>query len=158
MENGISYITGDERIIDDIEELWEELNQLHLDKSPYFKHHYSVFTFQARKESLMACANRGKLNVIIACQKDAKIGYCVSSAVDNVGEIDSIYIKLDYRGQRIGDKLMKMSLDWLRENNVKSIHIAVSSGNEEVFGFYSKYGFKPRFTKLEFIPPTRGGQ
>ena len=93
----IDYKSGDETVLDEIQELWEELNQLHLDKSPYFKHHYISFSYQARKESLIKCAERGKLFVLIAYHDSVKIGYCVASVVEDVGEIESIYIKPDYR-------------------------------------------------------------
>jgi len=147
----IVYKSGDETNLDEIQELWEELNQLHLEKSPYFKQHYMSFSFQSRKESLIKCAERGKLYVLIAYHGSEKIGYCVASAVEDVGEIESICIKPDYRDKQIGNALMEASLDWIKSCNVKKTILKVSVGNEEVFGFYSKYGFKPRLTELQLV-------
>lgn len=149
MENEIILKTGDKDFLNEIRELWEELNQLHLEKSLDFKSHYRKFTFQAREQALLSNTEKKKLFIIIAYLKEVKIGYCVSSVVDDVGEIDSIYIKPEYRNRRIGNMLIEASLNWINENNVKSISIAVSVGNEEVFGFYAKYGFKPRLTILQ---------
>ena len=39
--------------------------------------------------------------------------------------------------------MTEASLNWIKANRVKQIRIAVSIGNEEVFGFYAKYGFLP---------------
>ena len=46
---------------------------------------------------------------------------------------------------------MRSSLDWMKDNDVESISAVVSAGNEDVFEFYFKYGFKPRCTELELI-------
>lgn len=153
VNSDITFITGGKDILDDIEELWEELNLHHLERSHDFKQHYMAFTFRSRKESFVAHAENGKLLIVIAYHKDLKIGYCVSSIVDGVGvgEISSIYIKPDYRKSRIGDMFMKTSLDWIQSYNVKKIIVKVAVGNEEIFGFYSTYGFAPRFTELQLI-------
>ena len=149
MDTEIILKTGDENCLCDIEELWKELNKLHLEKSPDFKCHFRTLTFQSRRESLLCKAEKGKLNIIIAYHKDNKIGYCISSIADDTGEIDSIYVKDDYRNRCVGNMLMEASLRWLKTNNAKLINVAVSIGNEEVFGFYAKYGFKPRLTLLQ---------
>jgi ribosomal protein S18 acetylase RimI-like enzyme len=149
MNNGISYFNGNETRIDDIEELWIELNQVHFEKSPDFKRRYRDFTFRQRKQSLLSRAGKGKLSIAIAYDGDKKIGYCVSGIVDNIGEIDSIYVKPDYRKQHIGSVLMEKSLDWINSCDVTGVTVKVAAGNEEAFGFYSKYGFKPIFTELQ---------
>ena len=149
MDNDIILKTGDKSFLSETKELWEELNQLHIEKSLYFQQHYNTFTFQARKQALLANAEKGKLLVVIAYYKDVKIGYCVASIVDDSGEIDSLYNKPEYRNRGIGNMLMEASLNWIKANSAKTISIAVSVGNEEVFGFYEKYGFKPRLTVLQ---------
>ena len=145
----ITFITGGASFLDEVKELWEELNQIHFEKSVDFKNHYKAFTFATRKESLVRHTENGKLLVVIACCNDQRIGYCISSVVDGIGEIDSIFVKSDYRKSDVGHKLMEISLDWIKSNTAKKIIIKVSVGNEEVFGFYSKYGFAPRLTELQ---------
>ena len=100
MDIDIHLVHGDVSILDDIQDLWEELNQLHLEKSHDFKQHYGDFTFSSRKESLD----------------------------------------------------MKESLHWIKSFEVKKTIVKVSVGNEEVFGFYSKYGFAPRLIELQLVP------
>lgn len=153
MNSEINLVSGDINIVDDIQELWEELNQLHLEKSQDHKQHYMSFKFQERKDTLIEYAEKGKLLIFIAYHKDIKIGYCVASIVDDIGEIDSIYIKSNYRRIHVGNMLMEASLNWIKSYNSKKIIVQVSTGNEEVFGFYSKYGFAPRLTELQLVQP-----
>ena len=151
MDKKIEFITGDTSLLDEIKELWEELNQLHIEKSVDFKNHYKAFTFAARKESIVRHIENGALLVAIAYCNNLKIGYCISSVVDGIGESDSIFVKTGYRKSDVGHKLMEMSLDWIKTNAAKKIVVKVSVGNEEVFGFYSKYGFAPCLTELQII-------
>ena len=160
MDNGTIFKTvilktGDERLLCDIEELWKQLNQLHIEKSPDFKEYYRTTSFQTRSQGFLSAAKRGKLFISIAYCGEEKIGYVVASVVDETGEVDSIFVKPDYRNKHIGDLLMEASLNWIMTNNVKLTRIAVSVGNEEVFGFYAKYGFKPRLSVLQFIPESQ---
>jgi ribosomal protein S18 acetylase RimI-like enzyme len=147
----IAFITGGTSLLDEVKELWEELNQIHFEKSVDFKNHYKAFTFATRKESIVHHAENGKLLVVIAYCNNLKIGYCISSVIDGIGEIDSLFVKSDYRKSAVGHKLMEMSLDWIKSNAAQKIIVKVSVGNEEVFGFYSKYGFAPRLTELQII-------
>jgi ribosomal protein S18 acetylase RimI-like enzyme len=151
VKNEITYVTGDERVLDDIKELWEELNRVHLEKSRHFKQRYMDFTYQKRKEFFMSKAENGKLLVVIACHDGRRIGYCVSSVADTVGEIESIYIKPEYRGNHVGKTLMETSLNWIKASDVRTIHLTVAAGNEDVFEFYSKFGFAPIRTELQQV-------
>lgn len=147
----IAFITGDARLLDEVQGLWEELNQIHLEKSVDFKNHYRTFTFQARKESLLRHGEKGKLLVIIAQRNDRKIGYCIASLADGAGEIDSIFVKPGCRKSAVGNSLMELALDWMQSNAAQKITVKVAVGNEAVFGFYAKYGFAPRLTELQIV-------
>ena len=152
MSSEISIVHGDINNLNDIQGLWEELNQLHLDKSIDFKQYFRDLTFDSRKGPLVNSAEKGKLLVVIAYHNGNKIGYCVSDVVDGIGEVQSIYIKPDYRSSHIGNTLIRESLDWIKSWGAERIIVKVSVGNEEVFGFYAKCGFAPRFAELQFIP------
>ena len=149
MKNEIILKTGNTSLLCEIGELWEELNQIHMEKSLYFVNHYKTLTFEARAQSLLAKAEKGKLFIAVAYHEEIKIGYCVSSIVDDIGEIESIFIKPDYRSMHIGHMLMDKAVEWINSHYAKNVEIAVSIGNEEVFGFYEIFGFKPRLTVLQ---------
>ena len=131
-----------------IKELWEELNQLHMKDSKFFKEHYATYTFEKR------CAKFRKMNNeairIEVIENDSEIiAYCISTVDKEIGEIESLFIKQDYRKHGLGNLLVNQSIDWLKGNNCKRILVAVANGHESVFDFYMKQGFYPRLTYLE---------
>lgn len=148
----VEYINGGLELIDEIKPLWEKLNIHHLDKSIDFKEKYKRFTFEKRKEGIIEKSKTAEFHIELAqdMQRGICIGYCLSSVQDNgTGEVESLFLDSDYRGQDIGQSLMEKTLDWLHHNNAKPIIIGVASGNENAFGFYSKFGFYPKVTILE---------
>jgi ribosomal protein S18 acetylase RimI-like enzyme len=140
----IRYILGDEKLLDDIKELWEALNEHHNEKSLHFKEFYNKFSFDARKADLIKQAQKSHMRVIIsfddAVQKG--VGYCISSVDnDNNGEIESIFVLQGYRGFGIGEELMQKGLQWMDEMGAVKKVINVAAGNGQAFGFYERYGF-----------------
>jgi len=138
-------------LIDRIKPLWEELNQQHLSLSPYFKDYYLTLTFQDRKQAILQKSLGVDVRVDLALDSSGKlIGYCVTS-IDSLmtGEIDSIFVNPQYRRQGIGRALMKKALEWLKSKRVKKKIVSVAVGNEQVYRFYSHFGFFPRRTLLE---------
>jgi ribosomal protein S18 acetylase RimI-like enzyme len=151
MSKNIRYETGNVTLLDDLVELWRELNQLHIEKSRYFGKRYESFTYEERKNDLLSRSDEGKILVIIAHDNNERIGYCVASISDGMGEIASIYVKEEYRQQHIGTDMMQRSLDWIRSQGDIKIGLKVAAGNEEVLGFYFKHGFRPYFTEMQIV-------
>jgi len=136
--------------IDDIylvKPLWEKLRLLHMKISSFFPERPAGLIFEERIKELIQKSRTGKFRIDLAKEKDKinYIGYCISSISDkNEGEIDSIYIESEFRGQRLGDKFMKSALSWMEEFKVEKISINVMYGNDRALPFYAKYGFYPR--------------
>lgn len=152
--SNISYVSGDDKLLDDVKELWEELNEYHRKRASHFAEHYSKFTFDTRKVDLAKKAQSGHLRVDIAVDKTSgkRVGYCISSVDDEgIGEIESIYIDDNYRMHGIGNELMKRALQWMDRMEVMKKTVSVAAGNENAFGFYERFGFYPRKTYLEQI-------
>jgi ribosomal protein S18 acetylase RimI-like enzyme len=152
--NDIHYTYGDEKLLDDIKELWECLNEYHMANSQHFVGYYRTFKFENRKADILLKSQKGSIRVEFAYEATTlkKLGYCISSTDDEeVGEIESIFILSDYRGMGIGEKLMKSALEWMDEIGAAKRVITVAAGNEQAFGFYEKLGFYPRRTVLEQI-------
>lgn len=155
MEMNIHYVFGKEDLLDCVEPLWQELNRLHLDQSPCFKDFYANNTFETRKATLLSTARKGQLSVVLAYDAAIVVGYCIASVVGDTGEVDSILISSGYRKMGIAGNLMDKALKWLKERNPENMVVKVSVGNEEVFGFYAKYGFYPCLTELQMLPDLR---
>ena len=147
--NKIRYTAGNAELLDRIEPLWAELNAIHQAKSVHFKAHYAGFTFEARKKMLLQAAEKGCLFVILAYDNELLVGYCVASVIDELGEVDSIFVSEAYRKKGIASSLMERALEWLNANGAVKIALKVSVGNEEVLGFYARYGFLPRLIELQ---------
>lgn len=151
--NEISYITGGMELLDAVAPLWEELNRHHRTVSEHFADAFAAFTFEVRRQPLVEKAAQGRLRVDLAKCGDGSdaryCGYCVSSIdTAGVGEVDSIYVCPEHRGQGVGDGLMRRALGWMDAEHVKCKTIVVVWGNEQVLPFYQRYGFYPRAISL----------
>ena len=144
----IEYSETDEQGLDFIAPLWRKLREHHKARAlKVFSEHYEKMTFDLRKKQLLEKSRGGAIRIDFARDRNtgAAIGYCVSTITKKgQGEIDSICIEEGYRRCGIGDNLMKKALKWMDEHSVKGKMLEVASGNEEVFAFYSRYGFYPR--------------
>lgn len=150
MKKMIYYINGDMVIIDEIRFLWEELNKHHKTVSPFFKEEFQTFTFSQRKSNLNRKYKNNNLRIDIAKEENKVVGYIISGInEDNVGVIESFFVRDQYRNMKIGDTLMKRALAWMESNNVRSKLVHVAFGNERAFGFYERFGFFPRVTKMK---------
>ncbi len=150
----IEYVNFDKSGIDQIKTLWEGLNKHHLERSNDFKERYATMTFETRKENLFKKLGSGEMSIELAIDSkmEKPVGYCLSIIVslpEVEGEVESLYVDPAYRGKGIGDVFMKHALEWMNSKLIKTKKIIVAAGNEEVFSFYEKYRFFPKFTTLE---------
>jgi len=146
----ITYISGNQGLLDEIQPLWEGLNRHHETVSPHFKDNFAAFTFAERKRRLLVKYLHEDLRIDLAICDDRPVGYIISGASeDGTGEIESVYIEEDYRGMNVGDELMRQALGWLDKREVHSKVIDVAVGNESAYKFYARYGFFPRVTRLK---------
>jgi len=129
-----------------VQPLWEELNALHGLRSTHFKAHFESFTFERRIAKLLDKAHLA----VFAAQADTEIvGYCLTTADDECGELDSLYMQKAYRGIGLGTRLSDQALAWLHSLGCTDIRVAVAEGNEAAIPFYEKLGFQKRFTVLK---------
>lgn len=146
----IQYYETDEKELDLIEGLWEELKHHHKLRSKYFFQDYENIVFEDRKKELLKKAEKGMVRVDLAESSSGNsIAYCVSSILNEKGEIDSIFVKDDYRSMGVGNKLMKRALTWFDIIGVENREIQLSVGNDDVLKFYSQYGFHPKHVILK---------
>lgn len=131
--------------------LWQKLNIHHKEKSIFFKEKYEGFTFEDRIEKLYEKAQRVDIMIEIAKLDGTIIGYGISSIKCEVGEVESIYIDPEFRGYKVGEKLMSDALDWMENKSVKIKRIVVASGNDDVLSFYKKFGFNSEYVTLRQV-------
>jgi ribosomal protein S18 acetylase RimI-like enzyme len=151
MNENIKIFSGSHELLDRISPLWEEIKKYHVEKSPHFSKDINSKSFVSRKKELISKAKY--LQVVIASnlKEEKDVGYCITTIDhENRGEIDSLFIKKQYRRQGIGKKLTKMALGWLNDKRVVDSSIIVAYGNEDVIDFYKSFGFYPRNIYLTF--------
>ena len=155
----IDYITGGTELLDAVGSLWEKLNKHHAERSPYFAAEHLQMTYAERKAYFQTLAQSAELRVDLAQDSEIGryVGYCVSARTGEAGVVESIFIEADYRGQGIGDALMQHTLAWMDDHNVSIKRVVVAAGNEEAFGFYARYGFRPRHIVLQQQSALDGG-
>jgi ribosomal protein S18 acetylase RimI-like enzyme len=138
--------------LDMIKPLWEDLKDHHADISPHFKEEYHEKCFEDRKEEILEKSSQGNLliEILSDCERDCCVGYCISSINEKgQGEIDSIYIKKDYRNLGLGKEMLKRALDWMENQDPEELQIMVAAGNEDLLPFYSSFNFFPRHIILK---------
>lgn len=69
------------------------------------------------------------------------IGFAGILVVLDEAEITNIVIKKSYRGKHLSSILMKYLITYCVENNIKKIHLEVSSKNKIAINLYTKFGF-----------------
>ena len=151
LHHDYSIATGGIELLDRIAPLWMQLRQHHADGSPQWRDTILVQAFENRKAELLAKATSA-IQVWIAMHRSEDIGYCVSTIAGDKGEIDSLFVSSAHRSNGIGHAFMSRSMDWLGSQNVRSILIAVLSGNEGAQKFYERYGFAPRSVQMNLLP------
>ncbi|WP_200284739.1 GNAT family N-acetyltransferase [Rhabdochromatium marinum] len=146
--NKMEIIEIPKESIHEIEPLWRELNSHHHEKSNNFKGHFSSFTFTERSKKLLAMDN---LAIFAVKENSELVGYCIASSNNGAGEIDSLYIKPQFRGASLGMLLTESAMAWLSGLNCSQISVYVAEGNEDAIPFYEKFDFKTRFHVLQII-------
>jgi GNAT superfamily N-acetyltransferase len=146
----ITYQSGGLEHLETIRPLWQALNCHHQAISPHFEHEFAFFTFDQRVANLRRAYAGQDIHLDIAWVGERPVAYLITAiSPAGIGELESIYVEAGFRGQGIGDKLMKRGLDWLWTKNPLSIEVKVVVGNEDAFSFYARYGFYPRLVTLK---------
>lgn len=70
------------------------------------------------------------------------IGYVIGYVSNELGEIDSIAVKHNYRRLGIGQRLMEIILNSFRERNIKKISLEVRTTNDVAISLHKKLGFE----------------
>lgn len=128
--------------IEVIKSLWEKNRQYHENSSEYFKESYHSINFDQRIKAFDVF-NKETMKITVAKINDEYIGYCISTIVDGKGEVESLHVDENNRGNGIGKELVTKHMEWMNEKNCKVTGVTVSQENESTIWFYKKLGFYP---------------
>lgn len=142
----ISYVG-----IEAIKELWEKNRLYHENTSEYFKESYRSISFDDRIKAFSGFDN-DSIKITVAKSDGKYIGYCISTIVNDKGELESLHVDEANRRNGIGRKLVMRHLEWMKEKNCKVIGVTVSQENEPTIMFYRKLGFYPNTVYMQQKP------
>lgn len=128
--------------IEVIRALWEKNRQYHENRSEYFSELYRSMNFDQRI-SAFSVFDKETMKITVAKSDEKCVGYCISTAIDGKGELESMHVDEAYRGNGVGRGLAQKHLEWMKEKNCNVIGVTVSQENEPTIGFYKKLGFYP---------------
>ncbi|MDD1724596.1 MAG: GNAT family N-acetyltransferase [Methanospirillum sp.] len=133
--------------LDDIRDIWTLLRDHIAACSEHFSGRIKEREFEERKQDILR-RNAGRvIRTFIASRRDSSedVGYCICSAARrSYGEIESIFVREEYRNQGIGTDLMNHAISWITEMDITDLHVHVTVGNETTLPFYKKFGLYPR--------------
>ena len=87
--------------------------------------------------------------IYVAQDRGESVGYCIATVDGLSGEIDSLFVKAEHRGQGMGEKLVTFALKWLEDQNCEIITVSIAEGNENVLDFYRRFGFAERLVVMQ---------
>ncbi len=87
--------------------------------------------------------------VIVAKREDQIIGLLTLSFKNIFSDIGILAVDSDYRGQRIGKKLIKRVIIETKKKSLAQIKVVTQQRNSKACNFYIKQNFRPE--KLEYI-------
>jgi len=147
------FTTGGEELLPQIRPLWNELKKHHVEVAGIFSPVFARTDWESRLRDLKRKASDGKLKVDLVTRGDELIAYAVST-IDHkcIGEIDSLCVKEQYRGQGIGKQLIRRAIDWMESEGAKSYTLQVVHGNDRAMSLYQSLGFRP-VRHVLMIPP-----
>lgn len=153
---GVVFETLDITEVHRIRPLWERLKQHHGEVSTFFAERHAGIGFDERLTFLHAHGkDLFRLDVARLDGTDTQVGYCLSSIAEGRrGEVESIYVDADWRGQGLGRWFMEAALAWFDERGAEQVILGVVAGNDRALGFYERFGFFPRTTVLMRRKPT----
>lgn len=140
-----------------IEPLWREQKTYHAALPWPFAFQMAVAEFAQRTHALRDKAKGGRMVVELVLDRpnaNRPVAYCVSSvSSDGVGEIDSLFVTADLRGQGLGKRLTENALEWMRHLQPKRTIVIVATANESAIEFYRQANFESRTIEMELVAP-----
>lgn len=83
------------------------------------------------------------------------VGYVGIWFVLDEGHITNVAVHSDFRGKKIGDKLIQELVNLCREGNISSMTLEVRVSNVVAQNLYKKYGFKLAGIRKEYYSDNK---
>ena len=89
-------------------------------------------------------------NCVLVAKADNQIlGYVYGFIQDNgqvfdtkIAQLDSIFVKNEYRGQKIAKNLIQEFVNWAKNQGASEVELSVCKGNKKAINLYKNEGFE----------------
>lgn len=128
---------------DDVPALKAIARVSHHDSRFYYDPNFPVSACNALYEIWIerSCADYANA-VLIAERQERPVGYITCHLLEQrKGRIGLFAVEAEFRGKRLGEKLVKQSLTWFAEQDMKSVSIVTQGRNCHAQRLYQKCGF-----------------
>lgn len=140
--------------IPEIVEVWKEFMDFHKDIDPNLamsKNGHLKFADHLR-DLIEAEEN----HILVVLDKNRVVGYSLSQVRKNtpvferetIGLISDMAVTSDYRRQGIGEKMLRIILEWFAVQGIDRIELSVIARNQVGYSFWKKHGFKDYLHRL----------
>ena len=99
----------------------------------------------------------GRFSVLFVCEVDGVIVGFIVARVKRVpeylggvmvGELKDMWVEPEVRRLRIGEKLLRLAIEWCRSQNVHSCEAQILMGNEPIIKLIEYLGMKKEITQF----------
>ena len=102
------------------------------------------------KKSLMDELKNNLARYLVADLNGKIVGYVGIWLIVDEGHITNVAVHSDYRGQRIGDRLVHEMVELCKKEGIFSMTLEVRKSNTVAQNLYRKYGFKMAGIRKEY--------
>lgn len=107
------------------------------------------------KDSIRKELKNDLARYLVAEIDDKIVGYVGVWFVVDEGHITNVAVHSDYRGKKVGDKLVKQMVELCKENNIVAMTLEVRASNTVAQNLYRKYGFKMGGIRKEYYSDNK---
>ncbi len=117
----------------------EKLTESHIDEIVEIENH--SFSIPWSKTSFLGELKNPNAHYFVAKVKDKVVGYGGFWYIINEGHITNIAVHEDYRGKKIGTKILNAMINSTEELFIIGLTLEVRASNETAINFYKGLGF-----------------
>ena len=127
----------------------------HMTVDAVYKVEENCFTDPWSKDSIRKELKNDLARYLVAEIDNQIVGYVGVWFVVDEGHITNVAVHSDYRGRKIGDKLVDEMVKLCKENNLVAMTLEVRTSNTVAQNLYRKYGFKIAGIRKEYYSDNK---
>ena len=140
--------------LNDVLELAGLMLDFHDEIDPY----YTIYSkYEDHKEFYEGQLKKKNVRFVLAKNEDGEaIGLGQASIISipktrapKIGKLTSVFVKEEYRKQKIGTKIFDSLMEWFKKENIKYVELHVDARNKKGLKMWKKLGFKDYQTNLK---------